>query len=386
MYKKQLALGLAIALASVSAQAVEKGEFTLNGFGTLGVTHMGGAASGDSYGAQGQTTDGWRGDAVSRFGLQASYGLTETLSATIQGTAKASGERWEFGPEWAYLSWAPTDKLMLRAGRLRNPVYMYSETLDVSFTYPWLSLPDELYGQVQLSNYEGFDAVYTTPTSLGLMSTQLAIGEAKDRDFIALGTRTKMDYDKILGLSMSLQTNDYGTFRVTYTEADITAQLAGFVDRPAGLGGPGVVSFVDYDDLKGRFTGLGHRYDNGTWLTSAEFSALVVEGDGQREDNAYYVMGGRRIGDFLVHVTHGGLRSGSLNQKSWALGVNYALTPSVNLKSEYKRVNTHGGSEGLFTRDLQETYDSSLYEAGVGGSAPKNRSADVISLGMDFVF
>lgn len=386
MQKKTVISALALALLSTGALAADKGDFTVNGFGTVGVSKMGGEDKGRSYGSTSQVTDSWRGDSISRFGVQATYGLSDSVSATLQVTAKASGDSWEVNPEWAYLSWDATDNLMVRAGRLRNPIYMYSETLDVSFTYPWLTLPEEVYGQVQLSNYEGADIVYTRQTDLGQLSTQVYAGQAKDRDYLTMDMRADMDYDKIFGLSAALQTDKYGTFRLTYSEADITTEISGFVDRPAFMGGPGVMTFATFDEQKGKFMGVGHRYDNGTWITSAEFSSLKIEADGKLEENGYYAMGGRRFGDYLVHLTHGGLRAGSVSQKSWTLGLNYSIAPSVTVKGEYKHVNTHGGAEGLFVRDLQAQFDNGLYEAGLGGTQAKNHSADIFSVGVDFVF
>ena len=129
------ALSLAVAcLAATPAFALDQGDYRFNGFGTLGFTHLGGEEDGRSYGIQGQTNDSWRGDQLSKFGAQFSYGLTDTLGVTVQATAKAEQDEWKANLEWAYLSWQADDNLMLRGGRLRSPVFMYSETLDVGYT------------------------------------------------------------------------------------------------------------------------------------------------------------------------------------------------------------------------------------------------------------
>lgn len=88
-------LGLAICLASVPAFALEQGETRINGFGTVGVTHLGGEDDGRAYGISGQTNDSWRGDQLSKFGAQLSYGITDTVGITLQSTAKAYGDEWK---------------------------------------------------------------------------------------------------------------------------------------------------------------------------------------------------------------------------------------------------------------------------------------------------
>lgn len=379
-------LGLAICLASTSAFALEQGEALINGFGTVGVTHLGGEDDGRSYGISGQTNDSWRGDQLSKFGAQLTYGVTDTVGLTLQTTAKAYGDEWKANLEWAYLSWQSTDNLMMRFGRLRTPVYMYSESIDVGFSYPWLRLPDEVYSQVQLSNYEGADIVYNLPLSFATLSFQLAGGIAKNRDYYIYDKEFDIDYDNVFGSSVSLATNDFGTFRVGYVEADIDTEIAGsFTDI---FGNPGTATLLALDKDKGKFTSIGYQYDNGTWLTANEWTSRVIENDGSNSTDSFYLMGGRRFGDFLAHVTYAQLDEDEGRQSSWTLGLNYNILPTVVLKGEYKRVDTTGGYDGVFVRNAQELYDNTVYDRtnGLAGVPARNYDGDIISAGVDFVF
>jgi hypothetical protein len=379
-------LGLAICLASTSAFALEQGEALINGFGTVGVTHLGGEDDGRSYGISGQTNDSWRGDQLSKFGAQLTYGVTDTVGLTLQTTAKAYGDEWKANLEWAYLSWQSTDNLMMRFGRLRTPVYMYSESIDVGFSYPWLRLPDEVYSQVQLSNYEGADIVYNLPLSFATLSFQLAGGIAKNRDYYIYDEEFDIDYDNVFGSSVSLATNDFGTFRVGYVEADIDTDISGsFTDI---FGNPGTASLLALDKDKGKFTSIGYQYDNGTWLTANEWTSRVIENDGSNSTDSFYLMGGRRFGDFLAHVTYAQLDEDEGRQSSWTLGLNYNILPTVVLKGEYKRVDTTGGYDGVFVRNAQELYDNTVYDRtnGLAGVPARNYDGDIISAGVDFVF
>lgn len=379
-------LGLAICLASTSAFALEQGETLINGFGTVGVTHLGGEDDGRSYGISGQTNDSWRGDQLSKFGAQLTYGVTDTVGLTLQTTAKAYGDEWKANLEWAYLSWQSTDNLMMRFGRLRTPVYMYSESIDVGFSYPWLRLPDEVYSQVQLSNYEGADIVYNLPLSFATLSFQLAGGIAKNRDYYIYDEEFDIDYDNVFGSSVSLATNDFGTFRVGYVEADIDTDISGsFTDI---FGNPGTASLLALDKDKGKFTSIGYQYDNGTWLTANEWTSRVIENDGSNSTDSFYLMGGRRFGDFLAHVTYAQLDEDEGRQSSWTLGLNYNILPTVVLKGEYKRVDTTGGYDGVFVRNAQELYDNTVYDRtnGLAGVPARNYDGDIISAGVDFVF
>ena len=385
MMKMKL-LPLAICLASAPVFALEQGEYRLNYFGSVGITHLGGEDQGRSYGVSGQTTDSWRGDQLSKFGAQLTYGLTDTLGVTLQATAKPLQDEWQANLEWAYLSWQANDQLMVRAGRLRSPVYMYSESLDVGFSYPWLRLPDEVYSQVQLSNYEGADIVYNLPLSFATLSFQLAGGIAKNRDYYIYDEEFDIDYDNVFGSSVSLATNDFGTFRVGYVEADIDTDISGsFTDI---FGNPDTASLLALDKDKGKFTSIGYQYDNGTWLTANEWTSRVIENDGSNSTDSFYLMGGRRFGDFLAHVTYAQLDEDEGRQSSWTLGLNYNILPTVVLKGEYKRVDTTGGYDGVFVRNAQELYDNTVYDRtnGLAGVPARNYDGDIISAGVDFVF
>ncbi len=384
MMKMKL-LPLAICLASAPVFALEQGEYRLNYFGSVGITHLGGEDQGRSYGVSGQTTDSWRGDQLSKFGAQLTYGLTDTLGVTLQATAKPLQDEWQANLEWAYLSWQANDQLMVRAGRLRSPVYMYSESLDVGFSYPWLRLPDEVYSQVQLTNYEGADVVYTLPLSYGSVTFQVAAGQAKNRDYFAYDDLFSIDYGKLFGANVSLATNDYGTFRVGYVEADISTTIDGVVNA---FGTPTYLQLLELKKDKGKFTSIGYQYDNGTWLTANEWTTRVTENDNNASIDSFYLMGGRRFGDFLAHVTYAQLDENEGRQNSWTLGLNYNIAPTVVLKTEYKRVDTSGGYDGVFVRGKQELYENELFErsGGLAGVPARNYDGDIISVGVDFVF
>ncbi|MHC8285606.1 porin family protein [Pseudomonas sp. XS1P51] len=379
-------LTLAASLASTSAFALDQGEYRFNGFGTAGITRLGGEGDGRSYGINGQTTDSWRGDQLSKIGGQFQYGLTDTLGVTVQATAKPEQDNWKANLEWAYLSWQATDGLKLRAGRLRSPVYMYSETLDVGFTYPWLRLPDEVYSQVQVSNYEGADAIYTVPLSFGSVTFQVAGGQAVNRNIFATDGLYDIDYKKIFATNVSLETSDFGTVRVGYTEADVDNTVNATVIDP--FGAPEIATLSHLDKQKSKFTSVGYQYDNGTWLTANEWTRLVTERDGQGSIEAFYLMGGRRFGDFLAHITYAQLDADQGRQNSWTYGLNYNVSANVIVKTEYKRVDTSGGYAGVFVESSQESYDHAVHSItnGVAGTPARNYDGDIISVGVDFVF
>ncbi|MEY4753732.1 MAG: hypothetical protein RJA44_1407 [Pseudomonadota bacterium] len=131
------ALGL---LAAPLAQAVEA---SWSGFGTLGY------AVSDQPGAYQRFVDdqgSFRRDSL--LGAQLDLALTPTVSATVQGrlaTALDDDRREAARLSWAFLSWRPDNDWLLRAGKLRVPMFMNSENTEVGTTFALAHQPAELY-------------------------------------------------------------------------------------------------------------------------------------------------------------------------------------------------------------------------------------------------
>ena len=95
----------------------------------------------------------------SLFALQTDVELTETLSYTTQLLAHASAGR-DSGLEWAYLTWRPSKRWRFKAGKLRTPLYLHSDTIDVGFSYPWIIPPQPVYTPYAPSDFTGLSAAY----------------------------------------------------------------------------------------------------------------------------------------------------------------------------------------------------------------------------------
>ena len=369
-------LSLILLLSSPPLLAEDTGNFIFNGFGTLGVSRLGGEDNGRSYGAKGQVNHRWRGDELSRLGGQFTYYFRDDLEATAQIKAAADQDSWGLDLDWLYLAWQANDRLTLRAGRLRNPVYMYSETLNVGATYPWLRLPDEVYYQLQIAHYEGVDLLYNIPLHFGSLTWQLSGGQAHDRRHFIHDDQHDMDYSKLFGINATLTTHDWGAFRIAYSEASLDMRLP----YMEGTWLEGIS-----EDVKGKYTALGYQYDDGVWMAASEATRMVVEGL-TPSYNAFYIMAGRRFGNIEAHLTYGQLDDELTGrQSSWNWGLNYRLSPTVIIKSEYKRVDNANESQGVFVRSGEE-YMEALARREYLGQPMRTFDGDIVSFGIDFLF
>lgn len=108
-------------------------------------------------------------DASSVAALQLDARFNPSWSATVQLKAApsvSSDNRWSVRPAWAFLAWRPDDDWLLRAGRMRVPLYMHSESLDIGVAHSMARLPVEMYSLVPSNEFNGLSASYTRASSL----------------------------------------------------------------------------------------------------------------------------------------------------------------------------------------------------------------------------
>ena len=130
----------ALILSSAMIAGNSQAEIVLNGFASI----VGGVTTSKDESLSGYD-DSISFNQDSFFALQASSDLTEGLSVTAQIMARGENE-WDPEFEWAYVAYEATDNLRILAGRQRVPFYMFSDFLDVSYAYPWITPTEAVYG------------------------------------------------------------------------------------------------------------------------------------------------------------------------------------------------------------------------------------------------
>lgn len=380
-------------VARIERQIEEKGSSRLkiNGFVTAQAQ-----TSNENLDRYGISEDvNFRGN--SKAGLQMTYQLNDRADATIQMVAR-SGEgddtAWNVDAEWAYIGYQVTDDLKLRAGRLRLPFYMYSDTLEVGYTYPWVKPPVDIY-RSPLSAFDGVDMLYNFRT--GQVSNRLQVwgGSFADND----QTSSLMLKD-LYGASLTSSLGDFSARAMFFTidiDGTTTQKDLGAVTLPPGVGPcppiPGIVNCVVNSGLDVTFTAedkldyssIGLNWDNGEYFVIAETTDLKVEnGLFFKDEKSGYVSGGMRINQWTPYATYGwsytinesdfvGTVVGAAPEqsKSKSLGLRRELGDGLAAKIQWDRYYDFKGSNGFF---------------GFNPATDDISDADVLTLSLDAVF
>lgn len=234
-------------------------------------------------------------------GLQVSGQVNEKITATAQIIARTESD-YETTAEWAYLTWQATDSSKVRAGRLRTPLYMYSDYLDVGYSYPWISAPEEVY-YLAFNNVDGIDYYVNIPVGSFDASFQTYFG-GFDGEFELDGTPSTVSARNQVGVAATLG-RDWWTLRAAYHQNEITLDVGSvaFQTLKAGLLTTPFATDVLVDEDKATFAELGLNIDTGLFVLAAEHIEFDVQDSFLAKNIRDYVMGGVRLGDFLIHVT-----------------------------------------------------------------------------------
>jgi hypothetical protein len=279
----------------------------------------------------------------SLFALQAKANLSEKLSVTAQIMSRGS-EDFDLGVEWAYLQYQLTDAASINVGKLRLPFYMYSDSLDVGYSYHWLRTPQSVY-RVAFDNYTGVSFQHNAFVGNFIFNTQVIAGNMQD-DIEAGGSEAaEAEMNNLIGFNTSAIYNNL-TMRIAYYQTNDTNIHLNEIDgllatlRQAGAGQ--VASELEVSEDKGTFAGVGFMYDNFNWFVGGEYTELEVDGSYIPEQRSSYLTAGKRFEDWTLHATVGQTDDKVIDAERFSV-------PVPQLQAVVNQVATQVISENTYT-------------------------------------
>lgn len=281
-----LTLSMAV---SFSAQA----DLRINGFANL----VGGITSSEDtvYGYD----DSVSFNDESLFAIQVSGDINDKMTATGQLVARGEDDyNAEF--EWAYLTYQATDNLAVSAGRMRMPLFRYSASSDIGYSYHWITAPRAVYDvgfsnvdglKLDYSNYAG-DWEYNLQAVTGTYDADVSGGRLSGKNLMVVSAEATYDWFKVRGV--------YGVVKATYARED----LDGTINILDNLGLPALAEDMRFKEDSGTFIGFGAEIDTYDYFTSAEITIADNPKTFYSETTSYYVTAGMRTGKFTPSITY----------------------------------------------------------------------------------
>ncbi|RKF20411.1 hypothetical protein DBZ36_08210 [Alginatibacterium sediminis] len=314
-------------------------RFKFNGFYSVGVTRasndLGYAGAQESYDLNNLT----------KVGLQAEFAMADSTGVTVQLVSKGEDD-FEPAIEWAYIKHSFDNDVVVRAGKLRVPLFMYSDYLDVGYAQPWARPPTEVYDFVPFTAYVGGDIAYDYELDNSTLGLQAFGGQYEENG---------VKYDYMVGANLTYTWEDL-TLRAVYGQNKINATIDA---DPSVIGVLGL-----NDNTKGQFVGAGFQYDNGQILAVGEYTEVKVDALYPSVKNGYLTLG-YRIDAWMPYASYAfaestddDVREGSAaallsgERTTYSLGVRYDLMSNLAVKFDATFTGDFDGSGGLIDGNL----------------------------------
>jgi hypothetical protein len=224
--------------------------------------------------------------------------MTETGQLVSRGS-----DDYDVDFEWAYITFDATDSTSISAGRLRMPLFRYSASLDVGYSYHWVVAPSSVY-DVPFNNIDGIRADYS--------------GYSGDLEYVFQLTAGKIESDFTLGgQPAELEVNSVlvGTAEFTYlnwklravgARGTTTFDIPALEPALAQLGqiDPGLQNLLAAEDDSGIFYGVRLEYDAFDWFIGAEFTGVEIEDSFYPDESNMYVTAGIRNGKWTPYISY----------------------------------------------------------------------------------
>jgi hypothetical protein len=166
------------------SEALGTGDFSLKGFGTLGLarTDTDGIQYARDLSQQGGIGKNWSSKIDTVLGVQAGYQFNDELEGTIQAISRYRYDG-SYRPEisWAFLRYVPDPSVHIRAGRLGTEFYMLADSREVGYSYLTVRTPPDYFGTLVFSYFDGVDTVLTAPLGNGLIRGKLFYGHSPEK-------------------------------------------------------------------------------------------------------------------------------------------------------------------------------------------------------------
>lgn len=392
---KGLLAGLILLVHCGLAAALE--GLQLSGFGTAGLV----ALDDDRFffNRPGKQQDGpgrnhfSAGDAL--LGLQGSLPLTPTTDATVQLLIEENQHN-DVRPRltWAFIRHELQPDLTLRAGRMRAPSFMHSDSLNVNYAGPWVRPPIEVYSLHPFSELNGIDLLYRTRVGKLDVELQPYMGSGSLRF-----PNGSAHLNRSVGISADLRSGDLRV-RLGHAQARFDLDYGDPVfaltrDYLLATGRSDIIPLLSGDNGRVSFSSLGFQWNRDALQLSGELAyrrsnKLIYSGYGWHLTAAY------QIGAFTPYLTFAQqdtsrpvldgaiarepliaayLASRSVDQRSISVGIRWDFTVNSAFKLQWSR---------NFVRD--DAWGAFFPDSGRAPVSPAGKRLDVFNLTLDFVF
>ncbi|WP_353371192.1 hypothetical protein [Aliiglaciecola sp. NS0011-25] len=242
-------------------------------------------------------------DKQSLLGIQADYLLNDEISITGQVVGFTDEQR-NSGLEWLYLTYAPSNALQVKLGRQRIPFFNYSDSLDVGFAYPWLTLPQQFYDTAFFSTFDGLLANYEFTLKDWLISYEGYWGRFDDKIYLnSQEINTKVI--GLFGVNASVYYNNF-TVRASFNQGDVSIEQSEASEFSQLLRQLGFNNSADWLNASGiiQLYHFSANYENVDYFIRSEISRFNGKSGLVADIDSFYISVGYNFYPYTAYISY----------------------------------------------------------------------------------
>lgn len=350
-----------------------------------------------------------------RFGLQISSDIADNASVVAQILGTGTNGGFDAQVEWAYVDYEFNKYISLRAGKVKQPVYLVNDYVEVGYAYPWIRPPVEVYYlNNPLNTINGAELLFSVPIGKGQLTFQPYIGS--NRDDIPNGGGAYFEAEGIIGADLKYAAPGYLVHvsdfhcREVNTFGSFTIENSPFGPLDVDLNGQGRCDV----------TSAGFNLDLSNVVVYAEWQERMTSDTLARpfgDTEAWYTTLGYRMGKWLPHITFAAIEGTSSNfypgavcpqavggpctgpaqsptsgfnfpvqiQSSVTAGLRYEVNDSAALKFEYSVVDVETDPAEIAKSGNIGGINFGLFDTSFTNPSPTEK-VGVTSIALDVIF
>jgi len=311
-----------------------------------------------------------------KLGLNISTQVNDKLSVATQLLSSIQEGGYSTTLDWAFANISLSPDLDLRVGKIKYPVGLVNEYVDVGVAYPWIQAPVVIYSELPTAAQATREAY----TGLSFLKTMAVDDWTYSADFFAGQVDlTGMTIKKLLGVSFRANWDDVvemqlATYQGTMKPTDLTAPMATAMDGKTHSA-----------------TTAGIKADWNNVIAYAEYAKVEMDTEGMMKDrmnsDSWYATLGYRMGQWMPHVTvqdwqqkSGMGATDGYGSAITTVGLNYSISPKTVVKFEVSTIET----DQFNNTALLATEGVGLFPS--DSPLPADDSTQMYSIALDTVF
>lgn len=393
---------LAIVHGQFVAAAAISDQFTLNGFGTLGLTDTNAPDMGyrTSLDTDHVVYDQWNATSRSLVGVQANYRWNPQWSANAQMIKSSATSDLNESLQLGMLVYEPTPDWRFQFGRFAPKLSMFTDNVNVNYSQLWTHSPVEYYGQYLISNSDGAEVTYTSNFDEMTLRHIFMVGRTSSQ-YMNQGFYPLLK-GNLGGYTAELTHNDWtwraSVYMMKQTSDWFSADLMNGLKSAASYWPEAndLYHELDVDGAQIQVYSLGASYAPGNWLVQAEISRLQTDRDSMLDTISGYASIGYQIDAWTPYVIYSRIHSTNqpyqlktnpgpffndlangavaalqtqYEQSAIGVGVRWDVNSHFSVKTQWERVNVASENNVLWWNNTDN-----------------DRRVNIITLNVDFIF